>query len=575
VAHDNLGNALSRQGKVDEAIAAYREAIRLRPDFAQAHTYLGDTLLTQGKTAEAIAAYREAIRLKPDDAKANCNLSEVLRISGDLPGAIAVCREGIRVRPDLAELHCNLGGALRQQGQYAESLAEFRVGHELGSKRSDWRYPSAGWVREAERLAALTDRLPAFLRGDDRPMDVTERLALAQICYDTRRPAAAVRFWAEALAAEPKLGDDRRARHRYSAACAAALAGSGRGTDDPKPDDAARVGLRDQALDWLKAELAAWARVLDAGDAPARSVVAQNLQHWQTNPDLAGVRDRDAIEKFPADERRAWEALWKDVDALLKGAARPGPTASKAGGAAPVGPGVAPAESRPSDPPRVSLAPATAGPDDAEALDRIHRRAHELAPSRPAEAEALFRQAIEGYRKIQGTDGALTLELRVDLANLLYQSGRGADAEPLFRAALGPFRQRFGPTDPRTAGILAPLGLSLIQQARWAEAEPILRECLAIREKVQPDEWTTFNTRSLLGGSLLGRKAYAEAEPLIVSGYEGMKAREARIPPPGRPRFTEAAERVLKLYEAWGKPEKAAEWRAKLAKPSATAGKQP
>jgi hypothetical protein len=121
---------------------------------------------------------------------------------------------------------------------------------------------------------------------------------------------------------------------------------------------------------------------------------------------------------------------------------------------------------------------------------------------------------------------------------------------------------------------MAARGLSLLRRGQWAEAEAVLRECLAIRERVQPDQWTTFNTRSLLGGSLLGRKAYAEAEPLIVSGYEGLKAREARIPPPGRPRFTEASERVVKLYEAWGKPEKAAEWRARLAKPSA-AGKQP
>ncbi len=162
----------------------------------------------------------------------------------------------------------------------------------------------------------------------------------------------------------------------------------------------------------------------------------------------------------------------------------------------------------------------------------------------------------------------MTLELTLDLANLLNQAGRGAEAEPLSRAALDRFRQRFGPADPRTSGILAVLGLSLIQQARWVEAEAILRECLAIREKSQPDEWTTFNARSTLGGSLLGRKQYAEAEPLIVSGYEGMKAREARIPPPGKPRFAEGAERVIRLYEEWGKKDKAAEWRTRLAKPT-------
>ena len=100
-------------------------------------------------------------------------------------------------------------------------------------------------------------------------------------------------------------------------------------------------------------------------------------------------------------------------------------------------------------------------------------------------------------------------------------------------------------------------------------------ECLAIREKVQPDDWTTFNTRSLLGGSLLGQKKYAEAEPLIVSGYEGLKAREAKIPPPGRPRLAEAGERVVRLYEDWGKKDKAAEWRAKLAKPTDEAKIEP
>ena len=196
-------------------------------------------------------------------------------------------------------------------------------------------------------------------------------------------------------------------------------------------------------------------------------------------------------------------------------------------------------------------------------------------PPRPAEAEALFRQALEGYRKAQGSDGELTLDLTLDLANVLDQTGRGVEAGPLFRAGLEAARKRFGADDPRTAGILAVRGLSLVRQGKWAEAEAILRECLAIREKVQPDEWTTFNTRSLLGGSLLGRKEYAEAEPLIVSGYEGMKAREEKIPLTGKKRLTEAADRVVKLYEEWGKPDKVAEWRAKLAKPSAAGGKQP
>jgi serine/threonine-protein kinase len=259
------------------------EAIRLRPDYADAHFCLGLALNHQGKVPEAIAAYREEIRLRPDDPKD----------------------------------HCNLGLVLRSRAKHAAALDALRTGHALGSKQPGWPYPSAEWVREAERLAALADRLPAILRGDDRPTDNADRLALAQMCSDTKRHAAAVRLWAEALAAEPKLGDDRQSWYRYNAACAAALRAAGQATDDPRPDNAARAKLRGQALDWLRAERAAWAKVLDAGDAQARSVVAQKLRHWQTDSDLAGVRYRDTLAKLPADERRPWEALWKDVDALL------------------------------------------------------------------------------------------------------------------------------------------------------------------------------------------------------------------------------------------------------------------
>jgi hypothetical protein len=87
----------------------------------------------------------------------------------------------------------------------------------------------------------------------------------------------------------------------------------------------------------------------------------------------------------------------------------------------------------------------------------------------------------------------------------------------------------------------------------------MLRQCLAIREKTEHDNWSTFNTRSQLGGALLGQGKYAEAEPLILSGYERLKSREATNLPQGKRRLPEAAERLVKLYQTWGKPEKAAE----------------
>src|SRR5262249_24946326 len=111
------------------------------------------------------------------------------------------------------------------------------------------------------------------------------------------------------------------------------------------------------------------------------------------------------------------------------------------------------------------------------------------------------------------------------------------------------------------------LGRNLLRQSRWSEAEPLLREALAIRAKAAPDDWARSEAMSLLGDSLLGQGRYAEAEPLVIEGHEGMKAREARIAVPERFRLREAAERVLRLYEDWVKPDLAAAWKLKLGLP--------
>jgi hypothetical protein len=118
---------------------------------------------------------------------------------------------------------------------------------------------------------------------------------------------------------------------------------------------------------------------------------------------------------------------------------------------------------------------------------------------------------------------------------------------------------------PQLAGALAPIGLILLEQKKWVEAEPVLRECLVIREKAEPDAWTTFNTKSMLGGALLGQKKYADAEPLLLAGYEGLKQREKTIPPQGNTRIPEAIERLVQLYEATGNKDAAAKWRKELA----------
>jgi hypothetical protein len=100
------------------------------------------------------------------------------------------------------------------------------------------------------------------------------------------------------------------------------LAGRGQAKEDTPPDDAARARLRQQARDWLRGEISAWANVLDAGSAELKAKVAPILTHWKTDSDLAGIRDEKELAKLPEEERAAVGQLWKDVDELLKKAGK-------------------------------------------------------------------------------------------------------------------------------------------------------------------------------------------------------------------------------------------------------------
>jgi hypothetical protein len=103
-----------------------------------------------------------------------------------------------------------------------------------------------------------------------------------------------------------------------------------------------------------------------------------------------------------------------------------------------------------------------------------------------------------------------------------------------------------------------PLEKAKLRQAAYAE---IIRQ---IREMKVPDDWLTFYSRAMLGDTLIRQKKFAEAEPLLLSGYEGMKAREFSIPRSVQKRLAEAGSRLIVLYDAWGKKDKADEWRKRL-----------
>lgn len=121
--YSNLGNALNQQGKLDEAIAAYRRALAIDPDYADAHYNLGNTLRDKTELDEAILAYQRVVEIKPNYLDGHYNLGNALLEQGNLDEAIAAYRRALDIDPGFAKAHANLGTALLGQGNLDEAIA--------------------------------------------------------------------------------------------------------------------------------------------------------------------------------------------------------------------------------------------------------------------------------------------------------------------------------------------------------------------------------------------------------------------------------------------------------------------
>jgi tetratricopeptide (TPR) repeat protein len=320
--HSNLGNALRARGQLDEAIREYRAALALAPKFAEAHNNLGTALRAKGLLGEAIREYRAAITLDPNYAMAHYNLGNALGDKQQLVEAIKEYHAAIKIDPKFAEAHCNLGHALSRHGEFAAALEALRRGHELGSAKAGWTYPSATWVQQVRSLADLDRRTTAILKGEVKARNPSELLRLARFCLtDKNAPAAAARLYADAFAAEPELANDLQAGDRFVAARATARAGCGQGNDAAFMDEPGRSRWRKQALAWLEADFLIWQKMA-AGDGDDRAAVQEALRRWRRDHDLAGLREEMALDRLPDDESSAWRALWANVTALLKSLAR-------------------------------------------------------------------------------------------------------------------------------------------------------------------------------------------------------------------------------------------------------------
>jgi tetratricopeptide (TPR) repeat protein len=263
---------LSKRGKTSEAIECFRKAIQHDPRLINARNGLGMLLRELGKTDEAIDCFREVLELSPADSGAYANLGVLYMNKGRFADARAVFLTALKTTPASSPLYRVLLRALKF----------------------------------CKRLLKLDKQLPEFLAGTRKPASAGECLDLAEVCHGSRHfYAAAAQFFAEAFARDPKLVEGLSGR-RSTAARAAALAGWGFGKDDEKLTENERLRLRNQALAWLRADLALWSKLARKGDPDTRQRIAQKMAVWQNDAELAFVRQPAVLAKLREDERSAW-----------------------------------------------------------------------------------------------------------------------------------------------------------------------------------------------------------------------------------------------------------------------------
>ena len=197
-AHNNLGNTLAEQGRLDAAIAEYEAALRLVPEYSDANADLGNALVKKGLYAEALDHYRVALKARPDAAEVRYGYGLALMRSGDAAAALPEFERVVsldpahadawagmgdllagssrwaeaaqayaaatRLRPDNADAHVNFGNVLGQLGRGAEAIGQLETALRLQPGAADVHNNLGGLLAEAGRYAEARAQFEEALR---------------------------------------------------------------------------------------------------------------------------------------------------------------------------------------------------------------------------------------------------------------------------------------------------------------------------------------------------------------------------------------------------------------------------
>lgn len=351
VGHTNLGVMLTGAGRFDEARKHFQSALDIKPDYALAHCGLGSIARESDRPNDAIEHYREALRLNPTLVEGLIGLGASLRLSGDLDGSHDQLLQATGLDPENARAHLALGTVLLDSGQVQSAIDEIQTAIRLDSRlapaygalsdalitvgrfcdaetaanqgltllpaNDSLRPQLTALLHIAKDKCPLEQLWPSIVSGAEPPRNPADCLELANIGYHKKHFATAARLFVSAFAADPQLADDLRLPYLYNAASVAALAGAGRGDDGPTLSEAERTKWREHARRWLRA----WLTHLDRSTTDSqesRRIAFDRLRQLESDPDLAVLRDDNAMSVLQQSEADDCRALWTAVKEMIE-----------------------------------------------------------------------------------------------------------------------------------------------------------------------------------------------------------------------------------------------------------------
>jgi protein O-GlcNAc transferase len=199
------GQALEANGRLDEAMQCYLDAIQLAPNPARAHLNHGNVLLLKGDLKGALDAFNTAIKHKPDYAGAYYNIGNALLNAGKPDDAIASYRRALEIQPDYAEVHCSMGVALNSLGKFDEAIASYHAALKINPDFSE-AHCNRGLALQA--IGRFDDAMTCYLRASEiNPGFAEAHFYLGNGLFDLRHFDSAAECYRRALKIKPGFAE--------------------------------------------------------------------------------------------------------------------------------------------------------------------------------------------------------------------------------------------------------------------------------------------------------------------------------------------------------------------------------